>query len=138
MQFQNASVDLSRFDEAYESAAIGDQSSPVPDGEYTAVVHQLEIKEGSYGASPSIVWTFRITNGEWSDQLLQKRRPVMDRSLSWIKEDFTKCGLEFQRLSDLPQHIPELIGREMRIAKRTKDGFVNVHILWSAVRAISD
>jgi hypothetical protein len=133
MNSNTASSNLSKFDELYSAATVAEGppfSSDIPDGEYVTVVEDATLTNGST-STPTIVWTFRIRGGSYSDRLLRKVRPITERTVAWVKEDFMKCGLKLDAFSDLPSRIEELHGVCVPVVKRTRDGNdFGVHIQW--------
>ena len=124
---------LCQFDELYSAATVADgppSNSDIPDGEYATIVEDVALRNGST-SKPTIVWTFRIRGGSYSDRLLNKVRPVSERTLAWVKEDFLKCGLELAAFSDLPNRIEELRGVCVSVTKKASDSDFGVHIQWS-------
>ena len=103
----------------------------VPDGEYDAAIAGLRFTESPSSFIPMMVWSFRIRLGTHSDRVLCKRRPLTGSSLRSVKEELTKCGIPLRRFSELPERALELIGRDVRIVKRTKAGNVDIRILWN-------
>src|ERR1700685_2304646 len=94
MNFTTTPSMLSRFDELYSSATVvadTSSSNDIPDGEYVTVVEDVALTNAST-STPTMVWTFRIREGSYSDRLLRKVRPVTDRTITWVKEDLTKFG----------------------------------------------
>ena len=133
MNSYNASSSLSKFDKAYSAATVAKGTQPnsdVPDGEYTTVVESVTLKD-STTLTPTIVWSFRIRGGSESDRLLQKVRPITERTIAWVKEDLLKCGLELDLFSDLANRIEELRGACVTVLKRGDNDF-GVHIQWPA------
>ena len=123
---------LSKFDELYSTATVAEGAPPgtdVPDGEYVAVVEDV-VLTNSPTSAPTIVWTFRIREGSYSDRLLRKVRPVTERTIAWVKEDFTKFGMTLDAFSDLPNRMEELRGKCVPVVKRASDGDFGVHISW--------
>ena len=140
MNSNTTSASLSKFDELYSTATVAEgtpSSNDIPDGDYAAVVEDIAL---THGSTPTIVWTFRIRGGSYSDRLLRKVRPVTERTIAWVKEDFTKCGLKLDAFSDLPDRIEELRGAPVPVAKRTREGSdFGVHIQWpNTARSHSD
>ena len=97
-------------------------NSDIPDGEYVTVVEEVALTHSS------IVWTFRIRGGSDSDRLLRKVRPVTERTIAWVKEDFIKCSLKlvlnrtntflYQNVWPMPRHAPAA-GRGRMESQRT-------------------
>jgi len=134
MNSNATSAPLSKFDELYSAATVGEGTpfnnvnSDIPDGEYEAVVEDIALTHGSTSTS-TIVWTFKIFGGSHSDRLLRKVRPISERTISWVKEDLTKCGLKLDVFSDLSNRIDELRGARVAVLKRGDNDF-GVHIQW--------
>lgn len=123
---------LSRFDELYSTATVAEgapSGNEIPDGEYAAVVEDVVLTDNPPSA-PAIVWTFKIRDGNYSGRQLRKVRPVTERTIAWVKEDFTKFGLTLDAFSDLPNRIEELRGKCVPVVKRARDGDFGVHIKW--------
>ena len=132
MNSDSDSCDLSRFDEPYRAAAVAEGSpdlSDIPDGEYAAIVEDVALTNNS-ATTPALVWTFRIRGGPHSDRLLRKMRPITERTIAWVKEDLSKCGLKLNVFSDLPNRIEELRGICLPVVKRTSNGDFGVQIQW--------
>jgi hypothetical protein len=133
MDSNTTSTHLSKFDELYNTATVAESStfninSDVPDGEYATIVQDVTLTNGST-STPTIVWTFRIRGGSHSDRLLRKVRPITERTIAWVKEDLTKCGLALDLFSDLSNRIEELRGACVMVLKRGDNDF-GVHIQW--------
>jgi hypothetical protein len=124
---------LSRFDELYSTATVAEGApsrNDIPDGEYETVVEDIVLTDNP-PAAQAIVWTFKIREGSHSGRLLRKVRPVTERTIGWVKEDFTKFGLTLDAFSDLPNRIEELRGKGVPVVKRGGGDF-GVHIQWPA------
>jgi hypothetical protein len=122
---------LSKFDELYSAATVPESApsnSDIPDGEYATVVEEVTLMQSST-STPTLVWTFRIHGGSYSDRLLRKVRPISERTIAWVKEDLIKCGLKLDVFSDLSNRIEELRGASVPVLKRGDNDF-GVHIQW--------
>jgi len=108
-----------------------DEERWVPDGEYDAAIEGLRFTESPSSFIPMMVWTFRIRLGTQSNCVLRKHRPLTGSSLRSVRDELTKCGIPLRRFSELPERALELIGRDVRIVKRTQKGIVALRILWS-------
>ncbi len=127
----SVSIDLTRFDESYASAPSGDELylADVPDGEYQTVVEDVRLTESMTSGNPMIVWILRIADPRFGDRTLRKNRAITDRTIPWVKEDLVRCGVELKRLSELPSHLDKMLGREVTVLKRTKDGRSSIYFL---------
>lgn len=138
MNTQTPAVDLTQFDRIYEAVDTGRPSfeDTIPDGEYRVVVEQADLTRTRTSGSSMLVWKFRILDGAQCGRMLFKNRVITERTIPWLKEELIKCGLKLERLSELPQRITDLPGKELRILKRTRDGNTNVYIQWAGPRAV--
>lgn len=134
MESHNRTTGPTHFYAATTAAAVEEHREEplVPDGEYDAAIEGLRFTESPSSFIPMMVWTFRIRLGTHSDRVLRKHRPLTGSSLRSVREELTKCGIPLRRFSELPERALELIGRDVRIVKRTQKGNVEIRILWSA------
>lgn len=115
---------LSRFDDGFTQAAApgADTQSAyqdIPDGFYDASVEDVQIGQAASTGNPMIVWRLRIRGPECEGRAITKVRIITDRTLGFVKQDLERLELHLDRLSDLPARAGEMIGREVRICKRT-------------------
>lgn len=124
--------DLAQFDDAWGKAPAGsdDYYADIPDGNYEAVVEEARVTTTTTTGKPMVVWTLRIRGPVAENRTLPKTRVITDSTLGWLKEDLRKCGLNLERLSDLPNRVHEMDGLVMPVEKRTKDGRMNVYFRW--------
>ncbi len=129
---ETAPVDLRQFDETWTKAPAGidDHYNDIPDGNYEAVIEEARVTVTATTGRPMVVWTLRIQGPVAANRTLPKTRVITDNTVSWLKEDLRKCGLDLERLSELPQRIREIEGLVLPVEKRTKDGRMNVYFRW--------
>jgi len=130
-------ADLAQFDNLYESADAGgseSMESEVPDGEYAVIIEQVDLTRARSGNN-MLVFRMRISDGIHAGRVVRKNRAITEKTIPYLKEELVKCGLNLERLSELPRHIPALAGKSIRIAKRTISDNVNVYIQWSQPRS---
>jgi hypothetical protein len=125
-------VDLSEFDEAYAKAPMPNQdpqAGEVPDGFYDTVVDEVTIGRTPRSGNPMVSWRLVIQGPTHAGRRLTKHRVVTEKTLSFLKDDLTRFGLEIGRLSELTGHLDEMRSREMRVVKKTKDGWSDIYFL---------
>ena len=124
-----AATDLCQFDEAWPKPPVGgdDRYADIPDGKYEAVIEEARLTTTASTGRPMVVWTLRIQGPVAANRTLPKTCVITENSVAWLKEDLSKCGLNLERLSDLPQHIHEIEGQVLPVEKRTRDGRMNVY-----------
>jgi hypothetical protein len=125
-------TDLRQFDEAWRKTPLAseDYYSDIPDGHYEALIEEARVTTTSSTGKPMVVWTLRIQGPIAANRTLPKTRVITDNTVAWLKEDLRKCGLELERLSELPGRIHEIEGLVLPVEKRTKDGRMNVYFRW--------
>jgi hypothetical protein len=124
-----AATDLRQFDEAWPKPPAGrdDRYAGIPDGRYEALIEEARLTKTASTGRPVVVWTLRIQGSAAANRTLPKTCVITENSVAWLKEDLGKCGLNLERLSDLPQRIHEIEGQVLPVEKRTKDGRMNVY-----------
>jgi hypothetical protein len=48
-------------------------------------------------------------------------------NLSWLKTDLFTCGLELEKLSELPENLEKLLDVKLEITKRTRGDNENIY-----------
>jgi hypothetical protein len=95
MNSKAASSRLSQFDELYQAnrgrrRTVHKRTFP------TESIRRCRGSDldASSRSAPTIVWTFRIRCRGQSTKLLRKEVPIAERTIAWVKEDLTNCGLK--------------------------------------------
>jgi hypothetical protein len=120
-----AGIDLAQFDEEY-AAAEAPAFDEVPDGRYQATVDRVELTASSAG-DPMLKWDLRVISGPHEGRHIFKNAVITPKSLPFVKGDLTRFGLEMDRLSQLPEHLPSLLDKTVEVSVRTKGDYKNVY-----------
>jgi hypothetical protein len=123
-------VDLSRFDSEFESAAVEEKGEfdPVPDGKYQVNVDKVEITTAKTTGNPMLKWTLKILAPRLRGRLLWRNNVMASReNIRWLKNDLHVCGLDLQKLSDLPANLERLLDVKLEVTKRTKGENENIY-----------
>lgn len=124
------SVDLSRFDNEFENAPLEEKGEfdPVPDGKYQVNVDKVEITTAKTTGNPMLKWTLKILAPRCRGRLLWRNNVMATReNIRWLKNDLHVCGLDLQKLSDLPANLERLLDVKLEVTKRTKGDSENVY-----------
>jgi hypothetical protein len=127
-------IDLRDLDERFKGVAAADKNAPAPDGTYQAAleifrVERAKDEEGNRTGAPVLVWGFRIVGPKCAGRMTWHRNQMAtDINISWLKADLETAGLVLEKLSDLPDHLEELIGAVFEITVRSKAQYTNVYI----------
>jgi hypothetical protein len=123
-----SATDLATFDEEFEGAPVEDSDfEPLPDGKYQVTVERVELLRSRAG-NPMLKWTLRVLGPQHKGRLLWRNSVMASReNLKWLKTDLHTCGLDLEKLSDLPANLERLLDVRLEITKRTKDESENVY-----------
>jgi hypothetical protein len=120
-------VELAELDE--EFAAVPELTlSDIPDGSYAVRVEDLEIASARTSSRTLLKWKLRITGPTFFGRLLWRNNVLASGpSLRWLKQDLLTCGLQLHKLSDLPDHLDQLVGIELAVTQRTVGDHRNIY-----------
>jgi hypothetical protein len=126
----NQEVDLSRFEPAFRAAKAETKTplSSVPDGIYHVALEDLALGASQTSGNPSLKWVLRIQGPTQKGRLLYKWNGISERSIPYLVDELERCGVMLARISELEQHLPNMIGLELEVAKKTKGERSNVYI----------
>ena len=122
-------IDLSQFDEDFAEAPIEEREfDEVPDGKYQVNVEKVEIVRAKTTGNPMLKWELKILAPQCRGRLLWRNNVLVTReNLKWLKNDLHVCGLDLDRVSDLPNRLGELLDVKLEVTKRTKGENANVY-----------
>ena len=126
----SADVDLTQFEDDFDQAEVEQREfEPVPDGKYQVNVDQVELVRAKSSGNPMLSWTLRILAPRFRGRLLWRNNMMATReNLKWLKTDLHTCGLDLDKLSDLPQHLGQLTGLKLEVTKRASGEYENVYL----------
>ncbi len=122
------SIDLAQFDDGFQSEATeerGDFES-VPDGKYQVAVEKVELTQSSTG-NPMLKWTLRILAPRFANRFLWRNSVFTHNTLKYVKTDLHMCGLDLEKLSELPKHLDRLLDVKLEVTKKTKGDNENIY-----------
>ena len=122
------SIDLAQFDDEFQSESAeerGDFES-VPDGKYQVAVEKVELTQSSTG-NPMLKWTLRILAPRFANRFLWRNSVFTHNTLKYVKTDLHLCGLDLDKLSELPKHLDKLLDVKLEVTKKTKGDNENIY-----------
>jgi len=124
----NNSIDLAQFDDDFHSETAEERGDfeTVPDGKYQVAVEKAELTQSSTG-NPMLKWMLRIQGPRFINRCLWRNSVVTQNTLKYVKTDLHLCGLDLEKLSDLPKHLDKLLDVKLEVTKRTKGENENVY-----------
>ena len=122
-------IDLAKFDSDFADAPIEEKEfDSVPDDKYQVNVDKVEITTAKTSGNAMLKWTLRILAPRHQNRLLWRNNVMATReNIKWLKNDLHVCGLDLQKLSDLPANLERLLDVKLEVTMRTKGDNENVY-----------
>ncbi len=124
-----SSLDLTQFDDDFAEAPVEEREfEDVPDGKYQAIVEKVELTRAQSSGNMMLKWTLKILGPRLAGRLLWRNSVMASKeNLKWLKTDLHTCGVEIEKLSDLPARLGDLLDVTLEITKRTKGENENIY-----------
>lgn len=122
-------LDLAQFDDDFSEAPIEEREfEDVPDGKYQVKVEKVELTRAQSSGNPMLKWTLKILGPRFAGRLLWRNSVMASKeNLKWLKTDLHTCGLDIEKLSELPARLGDLLDVTLEITKRTKGDSENIY-----------
>lgn len=122
--------DLSQYDEDYASAPVESRDSEnVPDGKYQVTVHKVELARSKTSDTPMLKWQLKIIAPAHIGRMIFRNNMMGSaENIKWLKQDLYACGLALDKLSELPNHLYELLDVALEVTVKTKGEYTNVFL----------
>jgi hypothetical protein len=133
-------IDLATFDDDFGSAEVEDRDfDDLPDGKYQAIVERVELTRAKTSGNPMLKWTLKILGSKYKGRKLWRNNVMASKeNIKWLKQDLYTCGLELQKLSDLPDNLDKLLDITVEITKKSRGENENIYINRRIVIAADD
>ena len=125
---KNKPIDLSQFDENYraEQAEERGDFESVPDGKYQVAVEKVELTAAQSSGNPMLKWTLRVIAPKFINRLMWRNSVITHNTLKYVKTDLHLCGLDLDKISELPKHLKKLLDVKLEVTKKTKGDNENI------------
>jgi len=123
-------IDLAKFDGDFAEAPVEEKKDfdEIPDGKYQVNVDKVEITTAKTSGNAMLKWTLRILGPRCQNRMLWRNNVMATReNIRWLKNDLHVCGLDLQKLSDLPANLERLLDVKLEVTKRSKGDNTNVY-----------
>ena len=122
------SIDLAQFDDGFRSETTEERADfeTVPDGKYQVAVEKVELTQSSTG-NPMLKWTLRILAPRFLNRFLWRNSVFTHNTLKYVKTDLHLCGLDLEKLSELPKQLDKLLDVKLEVTKKTKGDNENIY-----------
>jgi len=122
-------LDLAQFDDDFAEAPVEEREfEDIPDGKYQVNVEKVELTRAQSSGNPMLKWTLKILGPRFAGRLLWRNSVMASKeNLKWLKTDLHTCGIEVEKLSDLPARLGDLLDVKLEVTKRTKGENENIY-----------
>jgi hypothetical protein len=122
-------LDLAQFDDDFAEAPVEEREfEDIPDGKYQVNVEKVELTRAQSSGNPMLKWTLKILGPRFAGRLLWRNSVMASKeNLKWLKTDLHTCGLDIEKLSDLPARLGDLLDVKLEVTKRTKGESENIY-----------
>ena len=122
-------LDLAQFDDDFAEARVEEREfEDIPDGKYQVNVDKVELTRAQSSGNPMLKWTLKILGPRFAGRLLWRNSVMASKeNLKWLKTDLHTCGLEIEKLSELPSRLGNLLDVKLEVTKRTKGESENIY-----------
>lgn len=122
-------MDLAQFDDDFVSADVEEKDfEAVPDGKYQVKVDRVELTRLETSGNPMLKWALKILGPTHKGRLLWRNNVIASKdNVKWLKHDLYTCGLQMDKLSDLPGKLETLLDVGLEVTKRTINEFENIY-----------
>ena len=122
-------LDLAQFDDDFAEAPVEEREfEDIPDGKYQVNVEKVELTRAQSSGNPMLKWTLKILGPRFAGRLLWRNSVMASKeNLKWLKTDLHTCGLDIEKLSDLPSRLGDLLDVKLEVTKRTKGESENIY-----------
>ncbi len=126
-EFEN--FDLAQWDEDFVNAPIEDREmDSVPDGKYQVVVDRVELTKSQNTNNTMLKWKLKVLGPKHAGAIIWRNNVLASKSnVKWLKNDLHVCGLDIEKLSELPANMKRLLDVRLEVTKRTKGENENVY-----------
>jgi hypothetical protein len=133
-------MDLAQFDDDFVSADVEEKDfEAVPDGKYQVKVDRVELTRSETSGNPMLKWALKILGPTHKGRLLWRNNVIASKdNVKWLEQDLYTCGLQMDKLSDLPGKLETLLDVGLEVTKRTYNKFENIYFIRRIVLSDED
>lgn len=129
---QQDDFDLAQLDGDFEHAPVEDREfEEPPDGRYQVMVDKVELARSKTSGAAMLKWQMKIIGGRCAGRYIFRNNMIASpENVKWLKRDLATCGMDVNafKLSELPEHLGELLDVTLDVQKRTNGDYVNVYL----------
>ena len=121
--------DLAQWDEEYVNAPVEEREfESVPDGKYQVVVDRVELTKSQSSGNPMLKWKLKVLGPKHEGAIIWRNNVIGSKgNVQWLKNDLHVCGLDLEKLSELPGKLEKLLDVMLEVTKKTKGDNENIY-----------
>ncbi len=125
----NKTIDLAAFDGTFQQEDTEECADfeTIPDGKYQVAIEKVELTHTQNTGNPMLKWTLRVLGPRFANRLIWRNSVITNNTVRYLKTDLHLCGLELDKLSDLPGRMAELLDVRLEVSKKTKGNYENIY-----------
>ncbi len=122
--------DLANLEDDFTETPVEEKEfKEPPDGKYQVIVDKVEMARSKQTNSPMLKWQLKILGPHCVGRYLFRNNMIASHeNLKWLKTDLVLCGLQLEKLSDLPHRLNELLDVTLEVQKKTNGTYTNVYL----------
>lgn len=121
--------ELNQLEDEFAVSEVEDKEfESIPDGKYQVKVDKVEMTHSKVSNKPMLKWCLKIIGPTHKGRLIWRNNLIDKDGIKWLKQDLYTCGLQLEKLSDLPNNLDKLLDIGLEVSKRTKDDYENIYI----------
>lgn len=113
---------LASFDQDFADAPLPERSGGnVPDGKYQVKIDSVEIRSNQFNGGMELAMRLKVLDGPQSGRIIFHQREIDNpERMSYLRGDLNVCGLELQKLSELPRKLESLLDVRLDVQVKSK------------------
>ncbi|MEA3364860.1 MAG: DUF669 domain-containing protein [Candidatus Hydrogenedentes bacterium] len=120
---------MAQFDDDFAEAPVEEKAfDEPPDGKYQVLVDKVELTRSKTSNNPMLKWQLKILGPQCAGRYLFRNNMIASpENVKWLKGDLATCGLDLEKLSELPNNLDKLLNVKIEVTKRTRGENENVY-----------
>ena len=122
--------ELTEFDSMWPDIDPDKEYEGVPDGIYQVRVDRCYMTRTKTTGKPMLKWELVVLAGEYVNRVIYWNNVLGSKNnIKYLKGNLIKCGMELDKVSDLPDRTGELLDKWIAIKKKKTGEYTNYYIL---------
>ena len=121
--------ELTEFDSMWPDIDPDKEYKDVPDGIYQVRIDKCYMTRTKTTGKPMLKWELVVLAGEYVNRVIYWNNVLGSKNnIKYLKGNLIKCGMELDKVSDLPDRTGELLDKWIMIKKKKTGEYTNCYI----------